>query len=156
MKRIALMAIAVLVTGCSTQPPVIVKSSNDYEHPVIRKPLTEVGTSGNDDLVAPFSRFQQDTVYGLNGRDWIDGHIGDDDLYGGDGNDHIYGDEDADYIVGGQGWDFLSGGRHADIIEAADGEQDTVLCGNGEGDRVSVDKEDTVDGCETVNGKPAK
>lgn len=74
-------------------------------------------------------------------------------MYGGIGNDRIEGYEDADYIVGGQGWDYLTGGRHADIIEAADGRRDIIFCGNGENDRASVDEEDTVGGCEFVNGE---
>jgi Ca2+-binding RTX toxin-like protein len=156
VKRVAILAIAALVIGCSTQLPPTEKSANgeaDYEHPVIRKPLTEVGTNGNDDLVAPFSQFQRDTVYGLNGRDELFGDNGDDELYGGNGQDRFLGDYDEDYIVGGQGWDYLSGNAHADIIEAADGRADDVYCGNGENDRASVDKEDTVGGCEYVNGK---
>jgi hypothetical protein len=35
----------------------------------------------------------------------------------------------------------------------SDGRADDVFCGNGENDRASVDKEDTVGGCEYVNGK---
>ena len=154
MKRIAILAIAVLLVSCSSGPPVNVKPAKDeINHPVIRTPLTEVGTNGNDDLVAPFSRFQQDTLYGLNGRDRINGFIGDDALYGGNGQDRILGDYDEDYIVGGDGRDYLSGNAHADTIEAADGQKDTVYCGSGERDRASVDKKDTVGGCEFVNGK---
>ena len=160
MKRLAILLIAVSVIGCSTQPmsPNVrtAKEGSQVEHPVIRTPLTEVGTNGNDDLVAPFSRFQQDTAYGLNGRDELYGDSGDDELYGGNGQDRILGDSDEDYIVGGKGWDYLSGNAHADTIEAADGQKDDVYCGNGKRDRASVDKEDTVKGCETVNGKPAK
>lgn len=157
MKRIAILAIAVLLVSCSTQPPAVESAKpakDNIEHPVVRTPLTEVGTNGNNDLVAPFSRFQQDTVYGLNGTDYLFGSNGDDQLYGGNGQDRILGDYDEDYIVGGKGWDYLSGNAHADTIEAADGQKDTVYCGSGERDRASVDKEDTVDGCETVNGEP--
>lgn len=158
MKRLAILLIAVSVIGCSTQPmsPNIrtAKEGSQVEHPVIRTPLTHIGTNGNDDLVAPFSRFQRDTVYGLDGRDLINGIDGDDELYGGNGPDHIFGYDDQDYMVGGQGPDFLSGGRHADTIEAADGQQDRVFCGDGDNDRASVDKVDEVRGCETVNGKP--
>jgi Ca2+-binding RTX toxin-like protein len=154
MKRLAILPIAVLVIGCSTQAESGKTADNQIEHPVIRKPLTEVGTNGNDDLIAPFDHFgQQDTVYGLNGRDELFGDNGDDELYGGNGQDRILGDYDEDYIVGGQGRDYLSGNAHADIVEAADGRADDVYCGNGENDRASVDKEDTVGGCEFVNGK---
>jgi Ca2+-binding RTX toxin-like protein len=157
IKRVLLLAL--LIVGCSTQPPAVESAKPDkdnIEHPVVRTPLTEVGTNGNDDLVAPFSRFQQDTVYGLNGQDEQFGEKGDDQLYGGNGQDRILGDYDEDYIVGGDGRDYLSGNAHADTIEAADGQKDTVYCGSGERDGASVDKGDTVDGCETVNGKPAK
>jgi Ca2+-binding RTX toxin-like protein len=41
---------------------------------------------------------QQDTVYGLAGRDWIDGCIGDDELYGGRGRDHVYGANDRNSV----------------------------------------------------------
>jgi PBP1b-binding outer membrane lipoprotein LpoB len=61
VKRIAILAIAVLLVRCSTQPPAVESAKSakdDIEHPVVRTPLTEVGTNGNDDLVAPFSRFQ--------------------------------------------------------------------------------------------------
>ena len=114
MKRVAILAFSVLVIGCSTQLSPTGKRVNmqqEIEHPVVRKPLAEVGTNGNDDLVAPFGRFgQQDTVYGLNGRDDINGHNGDDDLYGGNSPDRIAGDYDEDCIVGGRGWGDLSGG----------------------------------------------
>jgi Ca2+-binding RTX toxin-like protein len=154
VKRLAILAIAVLVIGCSTQPEVVKTADDQIEHPVIRKPLTEVGTNGNDDLITPFDHFgQQDTVYVLNGRDQLFGDNGDDELYGGNGPDRILGDFDKDYIVGGQGQDYLSGNAHADIIEAADAQIDGVYCGNGEKDKASVDEEDEVGGCEFVNGE---
>ena len=149
MKRIAILALAALIMAA-------IVATAAYAAPRIFT-HTAVGTNGNDDLIAPFGRIgQQDTAYGLNGRDEIFGDNGDDKLYGGNGNDRILSDYEADYIVGGQGRDYLSGNAHADIIEAADGQKDYVYCGSGENDRASVDEKDVVGGCEFVNGEPAE
>ena len=44
------------------------------------------------------------------------------------------------------------GGDGADTINAADGEQDIIECGNGANDVANVDAADFVDGdCETIN-----
>jgi Ca2+-binding RTX toxin-like protein len=156
MKRLlTVLFMALPAFGCSSsivEEPTA-EHQPRFKHPVIKKPLAQVGSDGNDDLIAPFGiEGQQDLVYGLDGRDEIYGHIGYDELYGGNGNDEILGDYGPDYIVGGQGWDYLSGNAHADIIEAADGRKDTVLCGKGDADRATVDKVDKVEGCEFVSG----
>lgn len=142
MKRLAILAFAVLMLT------LVIATAADagiFHHTVF-------GTNGNDDLIAPFGYIgQDDTVYGLGGRDDIFGAEGDDDLYGGNGQDRILGDYDDDYIVGGKGWDYLSGNANADTIKAADGRADDVFCGSGSNDKATVDKADTVGGCETVN-----
>jgi Ca2+-binding RTX toxin-like protein len=112
---------------------------------------TTVGNNANNDLRAPFSQHVQDTIYALDGRNFIDGRAGDDELYGGSGHDNIKGSDDEDYIVGGRGRDYLFGGPHADVIEAADGWKDEVNCGSGDKDKASVDKVDSVSRCEFVS-----
>jgi len=112
-----------------------------------------VGTNDSDLLIGTDAR---DTIYGLNGPDDVYGKAGSDRLYGGSDSDEIHGNRNADYIVASQGPDDLFGGRSTDVIEAADAfhEQDYVNCGPGSFDRASVDKQDTVERCEIVNGEP--
>ena len=62
-----------------------------------------------------------DTLYGSDGRDVLDGGSGDDTLYGGAGDDWVFGRDGDDMLYGGDG---------DDIIEGFDGD-DTLYGGDG-------------------------
>jgi hypothetical protein len=89
-----------------------------------------------------------DELRGGDGRDKIDGGTGDDKLDGGFGDDTIVGGPGRDAISAD-----LAGGDCGplwckepfgnDVVEARDGEQDSIACGAGE-DRVVADAGDTV------------
>lgn len=65
----------------------------------------------------------------------------------GPGNDEVWGGTGADTITGGTGLDKLNGGTGNDRILAADGEADTIDCGEGD-DRAVTDASDVVTNCE--------
>jgi Ca2+-binding RTX toxin-like protein len=100
-----------------------------------------------------------DVLKGGDSPDAIDGGAGDDDLNGGNGNDTITGGPGKDTIVG----DATVSGCYVigyygacktpwgnDTINAQDGEVDSVDCGPGQ-DTATVDANDVVTNCETVN-----
>jgi Ca2+-binding RTX toxin-like protein len=102
-----------------------------------------------------------DELRGGDGRDRIDGGTGDDKLDGGFGDDTIVGGPGRDAISAdlaggdcGPLWCKIPHGN--DVVEARDGEQDSIACGAGE-DRVVADAGDTVAAdCEHVDrGAPA-
>ena len=69
---------------------------------------------------------------------------------GGAGADILYGGKGNDKLVGGSGEDLLYGGPGNDTIDARDGAQDLIDCGDGV-DTVIVDaQEDGVFNCENV------
>jgi Ca2+-binding RTX toxin-like protein len=82
-----------------------------------------------------------DTIIGLAGNDTLLGGAGDDHLDGGPGND---------VLTGGSGADSFLGGPGSDTISAADGERDTIDCGDGN-DWAIVDPFDIVKNCEVVD-----
>ena len=86
---------------------------------------TVIGTNGNDYLVGTSG---DDVICSLDGYDTIDGKDGNDILYGGDGRDIIHGGQGDDTIYGGLGEDKLHGGQGDDTIYGG-GEADMV---NGE------------------------
>ncbi len=102
------------------------------------------------------TRGGNDTVTGGNAAESIDGGAGDDRLEGGFGDDAIVGGPGRDTIVGDK-----SGGNCGlfescsmpignDVIDARDGEADSVICGVGT-DKVLADAADTIaPDCETV------
>jgi Ca2+-binding RTX toxin-like protein len=117
---------------------------------------TLVGTNGSNALIGTGG---PDIIYGLNGYDVLEGKAGPDELYAGKGTDEVYGARGADYLVGGTGFDQLYGQQGNDIIEAADGMRDDVVCGAGKADSATVDAEDRLflfNGCEEVNGRPVE
>jgi RTX calcium-binding nonapeptide repeat (4 copies) len=82
-----------------------------------------------------------DEIRGYNGSDRLDGGPGEDELRGYGGRDRI---------IGGPGADELFAGGQADVIEAADGRRDQVVCGYGK-DLAYVDAIDKYGGdCEDV------
>jgi Ca2+-binding RTX toxin-like protein len=103
------------------------------------------GNGGNDKLTAGD---YQDTLDGGPGNDVINGGFGNDTLTGGPGQDTIL----ADATSASCGWYAytckIPFGN--DVVNARDGEQDTIDCGVGE-DRAIVDAIDIVSNCETVD-----
>lgn len=100
-----------------------------------------------------------DAAKGGTGNDQLRGASGDDVLKGGDGDDLLRGGRGSDRLDGGDGNDELvsdrGGGRVSagggdDRVRAANGAQDTVLCGLGF-DTVVADRTDRVaPSCESV------
>jgi hypothetical protein len=86
-------------------------------------------------------------------------HTDVEDVYGGAGNDRLVGSATGDTLdggagddtlIGGKGVDGLYGGYGDDVINARDGEVDTVDCGPGR-DRAQLDAGDVETGCERTN-----
>jgi Ca2+-binding RTX toxin-like protein len=67
-----------------------------------------------------------DTIYGTDGNNTLDGNAGDDYLYGRDGNDTLLGGAGADHLYGGDQDDTLIGGTGNDYINGGAGLGDTV------------------------------
>jgi hypothetical protein len=97
-----------------------------------------VGTSAND------------YVPGGGGDDVLSGLAGNDTLMGGKGDDKITGGAGNDYVDAGAGVDNVDAGAGSDTVLVADGEIDTVECGEGN-DRVIADASDRLSGCEAVS-----
>ncbi|MDA0184977.1 hypothetical protein OJ997_32030 [Solirubrobacter phytolaccae] len=106
---------------------------------------TLLGNGGNDKLT---TGDYQDTLDGGAGNDVINGGFGNDVLTGGPGQDTIF----ADATSASCGWYSytckIPFGN--DVVNARDGEADTIDCGVGE-DRAIVDAIDIVSGCEAVD-----
>jgi Ca2+-binding RTX toxin-like protein len=104
---------------------------------------TVSGEGGNDKLVG---HDHAEVIDGGPGDDIVEGGLNHDTLTGGPGKDTIFGDSTKDTC------NFLSC-RIAfgnDVIQARDGEQDTIDCGVGD-DRATVDAIDVVANCEQVD-----
>jgi Ca2+-binding RTX toxin-like protein len=108
---------------------------------------TLIGNAGDNNLRGTS---EKDVIYGMAGGDAIDGRGKADELHGGSGNDEILGRSGNDYLVGGRGYDELNAHNGNDRIEAADGKIDTIDCGPGDADRVSIDEKDFIRSCEIV------
>ena len=115
---------------------------------------TLVGTDEPDKLIGTP---KNDTILGRGGNDKIGGREGDDYIRGGGNSDYVSGSQGDDHIIPGPGTDWWIKGRTgSDIIEADDGEQEQVECGNGRNDQAYIDVRPVTDGfanCEYVNGK---
>jgi Tol biopolymer transport system component len=94
-----------------------------------------------------------DLILGLGGADKLSGGGNADCISGGRGSDTLRGGKGSDEITGGAGRDTIRGDAGDDIINAVDGTQDRVYCDAGSGDRATVDRIDTVVGCERVTRK---
>lgn len=134
-------------------------------------PTLYVGTDG-DDYVKVAQATNPGELRGGLGNDDLNGADGAEKIDGGPGDDHLDGGFGDDVITGGPGKDTISGDLKAgdcgplwckypygnDIINAQDGEIDSIVCGFGT-DTVYADANDVVDGdCENVAraGTPAK
>lgn len=103
---------------------------------------TLLGNGGNDKLTAGD---YQDTLDGGPGNDVLNAGFGNDVITGGPGQDTIL----ADATSAGC-WYSCKIPFGNDVVNARDGEADTIDCGVGE-DRAIVDKIDVVANCETVD-----
>jgi Ca2+-binding RTX toxin-like protein len=127
---------------------------------------TFAGGPGDDDFFVRSSMDGGDsTVTGGAGNDKLKGHDHVETIDGGPGNDRVEGGYNNDLLTGGPGKDTIFGDSTTDtcnflsckipfgndVINARDGEQDTIDCGPGE-DRATVDAIDVVANCEQVNG----
>ncbi|MBI5103547.1 MAG: hypothetical protein HZB46_00900 [Solirubrobacterales bacterium] len=92
-----------------------------------------------------YTSYSNDTINGGAGNDTIRGYSGDDKITGGPGQDTIFGDTQ------GQTCMFLSCSTYIgnDVIDARDGERDSIDCGLGT-DTALVDAIDVTTGCEDV------
>jgi hypothetical protein len=95
------------------------------------------------------------TLRGTRRADHLVGGAGADVLDGRGGADHLEGRGGNDRLTGGPGRDRLAGGAGADRLYARDGARDVVRCGSGR-DRAVVDRQDDVQGCETVSRPPRR
>lgn len=107
-------------------------------------PSTLSGRGGDDELIG--NDFD-DSVDGGAGNDHVEGGLGNDTVTGGPGRDAIYGDATASHCT----YYSCKVPFGNDVIDARDGEADTIDCGIGQ-DKAIVDAVDTVTGCETVEG----
>lgn len=100
-----------------------------------------------------------DVLHGLAGNDVVRGGLGADRTYGDGGDDRLFGDAGEDLVVGGAGSDALTGGAGHDSLQGGAGNDtlrsddatahETVNGGPGT-DRCTVDRGDSVRGCERV------
>jgi len=89
-------------------------------------------------------------IAGGGGDDVLSGRGGNDSLAGGKGDDRLDGGDGNDYIDAGPGVDRVDAGAGSDTVLVADGQIDTVECGEGN-DRVVADASDLLSGCESVS-----
>ena len=84
---------------------------------------TQTGTRRVDTLIGDRnSAGTEDTIYGLQGDDRIDGKAGADTLYGGIGNDTLFGGDGIDKLYGEAGNDILHGGNGRDTLVGDEGD----------------------------------
>lgn len=119
---------------------------NQFVAPEVGGAGNYAGRGGNDSLLA-----------GDASGDVLDGGVGDDDLSGGYGDDTLTGGPGRDTIAGDRPARCneihcdIGGGFGNDVIEARDGEIDSISCGPGT-DRVRADANDVVAAdCEQVD-----
>jgi RTX calcium-binding nonapeptide repeat (4 copies) len=113
-------------------------------NPANSGPSTLIGNGGDDELAG---QDFNDTVDGGAGNDQVEGGLGNDTVVGGPGQDIIYGDATASRCT----WYSCKVPFGNDVIQARDGEADSIDCGIGE-DTAYVDAIDTVANCEKVIG----
>lgn len=68
-----------------------------------------------------------DSLFGGDGEDSIEGGVGNDKLYGNDGDDVLWGGVGLDLVVGGDGDDVMSGGSQSDVFRIGKHSGDDVI-----------------------------
>ena len=105
-----------------------------------------VGTNKPDSI---FGTDKRDAIFAREGGDFVSGRGRADNLNGGDGNDEILGGWGDDWIKGGRhddavegnlGNDRITGGAGVNVIRAADGMKDLIVCGDGSWNLVFYDE----------------
>lgn len=108
--------------------------------------LYRLGNLPTDDNQSIYGTELDDVLDGGGGDDYLHGNGGNDVLLGGTGNDNLYGGNGNDTLRGGDGVDYLSGGQGDDFL--AGGKGDDQLTGDGGDDTYHYDRGD---GLDTVN-----
>jgi Ca2+-binding RTX toxin-like protein len=130
--------------------------SVDRNQPKLIQPTTIFGAAGNDTISGGAG---SDRILGGDGNDVIDGGPGRDIIYGEAGNDRIDGNTGNDFIDGGVGKDTLQGSAGIntlegnagnDLINARNGDVDSVDGGSGV-DTAFTDKLDGVTDIDSLN-----
>ncbi len=131
----------VTVAGGSTANLIVVKFSGvetrefntaDFDYILFKGRFgDDLFSNATDVVTQAFGDGDNDSLYGGNGDDVIEGGAGDDRLYGRRGHDRIIGGGGNDLIYGSDGNDWLRGGAGNDVLSGDDGE-DTLLGDNGD------------------------
>jgi len=87
-----------------------------------------------------FTSDENDSVFGLEGKDIINSGGGNDAVFGGGGNDILRGFTGDDVLIGGEGNDIIDGGDGCDILEGGAGAD--ILEGGAGADTFVVDVAD--------------
>lgn len=94
-----------------------------------------------------------DTLDGRGGNDTVRKFVGGGIARGGAGADTVSGSDNADVLEGGPGPDSISAGKGDDILRGpADGEKDTLFCGEGTDTTEHDEGLDTLNACENGVG----
>ena len=101
-----------------------------------------VGRGGDDTL-----RGTRDYVYTTPDRLEYFGGAGDDTIIGGHYSEYLHGEAGNDLLIGNEGIEHYYGGADDDTIRAADGWDETLVCGTGF-DVFTADPGDTLTDCE--------
>jgi Ca2+-binding RTX toxin-like protein len=67
--------------------------------PIYRSPYVYTGTSGDDSLITRYVGYVNETFFGYEGNDYIDGGLGADRMYGGAGHDTYVVDNAGDQVI---------------------------------------------------------
>ena len=101
------------------------------------KPDTIFGTDKRD---AIFARDGGDFVSGRGRADNLNGEDGNDEILGGWGDDWIKGGRHHDAVEGNLGNDRITGGAGDNVIRAADGMKDLIVCGDNSWNLIFYDE----------------
>lgn len=94
-----------------------------------------------------------DTLDGRGGNDTVRKFVGGGVARGGAGADTVSGSDSADVLEGGPGPDTISAGKGDDLLRGpADGEKDTLFCGEGTDTTEHDEGLDTLNACENGTG----
>ncbi len=94
-----------------------------------------------------------DTLDGRGGNDTVRKFVGGGIARGGAGADTVSGSDSADVLEGGPGPDTVSAGKGDDLLRGpADGEKDTLFCGEGSDTTEHDEGLDTLNACENGTG----